>query len=96
MPGLKRLMQDGKYTSCINEKNPKVDGHKDPRCARAHSGQRTGDDFRWLTAPGWLSVLTGADNFHHQVKDSEPENLEAYTRTRKQWPTFLCGLKKKA
>lgn len=94
MPSVKRLMQEGKFTPCINEDHPKTGGHKDPRCARAHSGVKSGSEFQWLTGPGWLSVLTGLDNRHHGVKDNQPQNLEVYTETRKQWPTFMMRAKR--
>jgi len=95
MPAIKSLMQEGKYAPCIDEKHPKSGGHKDPRCARAHSGPRAGEGFQWLTAPGWLSVLTGVDNKQHLVKDNEPINLMAYTQTRKKWPTFFTRARQK-
>ena len=89
MPSIRRLMMEGEYTPCIDERHPSYGGHKDFRCARAQSGFKTGPDYRWLTGPGWLSVITGVDNDRHGVKDNDPRSLEVYSQRRDKWPTFF-------
>lgn len=95
MPAIRQLMMDGEFAPCIDERHPSWGGHRDSRCARAHSGYRTGTDYRWLTGPGWLSVLTGVDNYRHGVKDNEPRNLEAYVKVKDQYPTLFMRAREK-
>lgn len=93
MPATAQLMHEGIYAPCINDDHPAYGGHKDPRCARAHSGPKSGSEFQWLTGPGWLSVLTGVDNNLHGVKDNKPESLAAYVQVRDRYPTFMMRAK---
>lgn len=91
-PALAELMTDGKFAPCIDMKHPSRGGHLDPRCARAQSGYRTGPDYRWLTGPGWCSVLTGVDNTKTGVKDNQPESLSVFASTSAEHPTFFRRL----
>jgi hypothetical protein len=83
-PALAALMRGGKFTPCSNS--------RDTRCARAHSGPHTGEDFRWVTGPGWCSVLTGVDNKKHGVKDNAYKNLSVFSQTSLKHPTFMKRL----
>lgn len=94
MPAVKRLMDDGIFTPCIDESHPSYGGHKDPRCARAHSGPKAGAGFKWMTGPGWLSVITGLDNIHHGVKANDPTELAAYLKVKDQYPTIFMRARK--
>ena len=84
-PAIRQLMKDGKFASCADA--------EDPHCARAHSGPKAGDGFRWLTGPGWASVLTGVDNSKTLLKNNDPKSLEIFAQTSREYPTFLMRLR---
>jgi len=91
-PNFEKIMADAKYTPCIAEKHPATGGFLDPRCARAHSGHRTGPEFKWLTGPGWCSVLTGVNNNKHAVTDNTPASLSTFSTTSHDHPTIMKQL----
>jgi hypothetical protein len=84
-PHLEKLMRDGKHAPCTD--------FKSPQCARAHSGPRSGPDYKWLTGPGWGSVLTGVNNSKTLVKDNSSEHLSEFSQTSQVYPTFLMRVR---
>ena len=80
-PALRNLLSAGIFTHCTHD--------RDQRCARTHGGHKSGDEYFWLTGPGWASVLTGLNNFRHKVKDNEHESLKAFALTTREFPTFM-------
>ena len=63
-PVLKALALRGRYTVC--------ESNQDERCALAHDGPNRDETFKWRTASGWLSVITGVDSTKHRVASIKP------------------------
>lgn len=91
-PHLKKLMQDGAYAPCTDV--------NDTQCARAHSGKHHDEEkqsqqgFEWMTAPGWASVVTGADSFQHGVANNSRGSLKVFANSTADYPTFFMQAKK--
>jgi hypothetical protein len=46
--------------------------------------------YEWMTAPGWLSVLTGVNNDKHKVYGNDRDSeLRYYNEIRHKYPTLL-------
>lgn len=82
-PALKSLAESGRYTVC--------ESSVDERCALAHNGPKVNEAFKWRTASGWLSVITGVDSTKHGVASNQ--HMAEYDRTREQYPSFFRLLK---
>ncbi|MEK6579316.1 MAG: alkaline phosphatase family protein [Bdellovibrionota bacterium] len=78
---LLELMLSGKYAACTQD--------TDPRCAKTHQGPRYQSGYQWKTGPGWASVLTGAQNFHHLIKNNSHHDLKIFSTSSLSYPTFL-------
>jgi hypothetical protein len=61
----------------------------DERCALAQSGARLGDSFRWASAPGLASILSGVDADKHQVNNDSFSAMAKYMDSSKTYPSFL-------
>lgn len=80
-PHMKELAEQGTYAPC-----PTV---HDGRCARAHDGSRLGSRYKWSTAPGWASVITGINTHQHKIKNNDHQNLLPFFEVTKKFPTML-------
>lgn len=80
-PALQALMSRGAWARCPDA------GSRE--CARAHPGPRHAPGSTWVTAPGWASVLSGVDSPRHEVNDNTPASLGAWTRSAREFPSFL-------
>ena len=84
-PVLKALALRGRYTVCESD--------QDERCALAHDGPNRDETFKWRTASGWLSVITGVDSTKHRVASNK--TMAEYDRTRDRYPSFFRILKER-
>jgi hypothetical protein len=81
VPALKELMERGAYAAC-----PREDA---PGCARAHRGPVENRRMRWVTAPGWATVLSGVDSRRHGVGDNSLASLARYRESARRFPSIL-------
>lgn len=80
-PGMESLARKGLYVPC--------EAADSEECARAHGGTNAGRPFKWMTSPGWASVLTGVDNDKHKIRENGRRAQSVFSRTTKKYPTFL-------
>ncbi len=81
-PALRALAGAGRFAAC-------PEPHA-ASCARAHAGPKLGDDFQWVTGPGWASVLTGVGPAYHELRDNQPASLARFCETSRRHPSFLA------
>jgi hypothetical protein len=92
-PTIQQLMAQGCASVCSTP--------TDPTCARAHYGNRFGSlpptspqayssDYEWVTSPGWLSVLTGVQNYKHGVQGNDIGQQQRYSNQTRHtyWTMF--------
>ncbi|MCH2173404.1 alkaline phosphatase family protein [Myxococcota bacterium] len=84
---LRALMEQGVFTRC--------DHAGDPRCARAHDGPEAGAGFRYETASGWVSVVTGMNATGHGVRGNDVDEQMVFVETSQQHPTFFRQLRER-
>jgi predicted AlkP superfamily pyrophosphatase or phosphodiesterase len=87
-PNFYSIRTSGKATYC--------DAVGSTACAHAHSGNRFGSQYpsmnstwEWVTSPGWATVVTGVDNFHHSVQNNDYTGQRPFFNTTKHFPTFF-------
>lgn len=97
-PTVQRLMTDGAWAACASV--------EDPTCATAAAGNRHGSrppttrsaggyesPFRWEGAPGWASVVSGADTPQHGVRGDEAAAVAAYAASSAWYPSVFARAK---
>ena len=82
---LRALMDRGVFAPC--------ESADAPRCARAHDGPAAGDEFRYETASGWVSVITGMNNTGHGVRGNEFFEQTVFAETSRRHPSFFQRLR---
>ena len=78
-------MDVGVYAPC--------EAPQDERCARAHDGPRHDENFRWETASGWGSVVTGMNAAGHGVRGNAFEEQGVFADSSRAHPTFFKMLR---
>lgn len=80
-PTIHKLMKHGRYTRCRSI--------TDPFCAHTHDGFRIGPDYSWVTASGWVTVITGVNTIKHQVKGNAHEEQSVFFKSSQHYPSFF-------
>jgi hypothetical protein len=80
-PALRRLAERGVHAPC-----PRPGA---PGCARAYPGPREDPAYRWVTGPGWASVLSGVSAVRLGVTENGHARLRPFAESARRHPSFL-------
>lgn len=80
-PNIKRIITAGAYAACTH--------NTDGRCCRTQDGPRFGPDFKFTSAPGIASILTGVNSNKHRVNNNSLSAVGNFRETSQQYPTIL-------